>query len=80
MVYFTAVVDETGKVSTYSDVYGLDRKLATALFGNATGFPQPPPDTSKQPQGGGASASNPANSRTASGNGIAGSLGGFFED
>jgi murein L,D-transpeptidase YcbB/YkuD len=49
MVYFTAVVDDAGKVDTFADIYGLDRKLALALFGDATGFPQPPPE-SKQPQ------------------------------
>ena len=44
MTYFTAVVDETGKVSTFADLYGLDNKIATALFGNAAGFPMPPPE------------------------------------
>jgi hypothetical protein len=48
MVYFTAVVDDNGKVETFADVYGLDRKLAAALFGDATGFPQPPPEPPKQ--------------------------------
>lgn len=48
MVYFTAVVDDSGKVETFADVYGLDRKLAAALFGDATGFPQPPPEPPKQ--------------------------------
>jgi murein L,D-transpeptidase YcbB/YkuD len=37
--YLTAVVDETGKVSTFSDLYGLDRKVASALFGNGSGVP-----------------------------------------
>jgi murein L,D-transpeptidase YcbB/YkuD len=45
MAYFTAVVDGTGKVATFADLYGLDNKLATALFGNATGFPPPPPES-----------------------------------
>ena len=39
MTYFTAVVSSEGKVSTFADVYGLDRKLAIALFGDAKGFP-----------------------------------------
>jgi murein L,D-transpeptidase YcbB/YkuD len=43
MTYFTAVVDGTGKVATFADLYGLDNKLAAALFGNANGFPLPPP-------------------------------------
>jgi murein L,D-transpeptidase YcbB/YkuD len=48
MVYFTAVVGESGKVETFADVYGLDRKLALALFGDTTGFPQPPPEPPKR--------------------------------
>jgi len=39
--YFTAVADEDGKVTTYPDLYGLDHKLAAALFGDADGFPMP---------------------------------------
>jgi len=81
MTYFTAVFDETGKVSTFADVYGLDNKMATALFGNATGFPMPPPEA-KGPQGEEADASSSASSarRTANGNDIAGSLQGFAGD
>ena len=44
MTYFTAVVNEAGKVSVFADVYGLDRKLATALFGDAKGFGAPAPE------------------------------------
>ena len=40
LTYFTAVVDESGKVA-FADLYGLDNKLATALFGDANGFPVP---------------------------------------
>ena len=79
MTYFTAVVDETGKVSTFADVYGLDNKMATALFGNATGFPVPPPEA-KQPPTEEADASSPAAKRSPGGNDIAGSLGGFAGD
>jgi murein L,D-transpeptidase YcbB/YkuD len=81
MTYFTAVADETGKVATFADVYGLDNKMATALFGNATGFPTPPPEA-KPPQGEESDASSSASSarRTANGNDIAGSLQGFAGD
>ena len=81
MTYFTAVVDKTGKVSTFADVYGLDNRMATALFGNATGFPMPPPEA-KGPQGEAADASSSASSarRAANGNDIAGSLQGFAGD
>jgi L,D-transpeptidase YcbB len=78
MVYFTTVVDETGKAATYPDLYGFDSKLAKALFGDATGFPMPPPEKKKS-RGGEASASTPAR-RTAGGTGIADSLGGFLGD
>ncbi|MGI8724924.1 MAG: L,D-transpeptidase family protein [Methyloceanibacter sp.] len=75
--YFTAVVDETGKVETFADLYGFDNKLATALFGNATDFPMPPPEPKKTP--GEVTASAPAN-RTAARDGIASSVQGFLGD
>jgi murein L,D-transpeptidase YcbB/YkuD len=78
MTYFTAVVDETGKVSTFTDLYGFDRKLANALFGNTTGFPAPPPDTNRPPDA--ADASPSAGRAATSHNDIAGSLGGFLGD
>ncbi len=34
-VYFTAVADETGKLKTYSDLYGMDSRVASALEGRA---------------------------------------------
>jgi rare lipoprotein A len=36
LTYFTAVVDDKGKLISFADIYGLDKKLATALFGNTT--------------------------------------------
>jgi len=75
MVYFTAVVDESDKVETSADIYGLDNKLATALFGNATGFPMPPPEP-EGPQVG-ADASGPARRNTAD-NDFARSMQGFL--
>jgi murein L,D-transpeptidase YcbB/YkuD len=80
LTYFTNVVDDAGKLSTFADVYGLDNKMATALFGSAAGFPMPPPEP-KKPEGEEASASSSPASRTASGgNDIAGSLSGFLGD
>ena len=35
LTYFTAVVDEKGKVQTFDDIYGIDNKMASALFGKA---------------------------------------------
>ena len=77
MVYFTAVVDESGKVETSADVYGLDNKLATALFGNATGFPMPPPEPEGPQVGAGADGSGPARRNTAD-NDFARSMQGFL--
>jgi murein L,D-transpeptidase YcbB/YkuD len=74
--YFTSVVDDKGKVASFGDLYGIDRKLATALFGTAKGFPVPPPQK-KRPQRSYASA--PAH-RTSGGSGIAGSMQGFLDE
>ncbi|MGH6833171.1 MAG: L,D-transpeptidase family protein, partial [Methyloceanibacter sp.] len=77
MVYFTAVAAESGKVDTSADVYGLDRKMATALFDSAAGFPEPPPE-SKQPPAGEADASSPAARRNTADNDFARSMQGFL--
>lgn len=42
--YFTAVVDDEGKVETFVDLYGLDRKMATVMYDSTDGFPSPPPE------------------------------------
>jgi len=75
MVYFTAVADESGKVETFADVYGLDRKLASALFGDATGFPEPPPEPPKSQIS--ESEARPVN-RSAGSSDIMRSMQGFF--
>jgi murein L,D-transpeptidase YcbB/YkuD len=58
LTYFTVVVDDAGKVATFADLYGLDRKLATALFGDPTVFPLPTQGT-KWPVGEEVNASPP---------------------
>jgi len=50
LTYFTAVVDDTGKVISFADLYGLDKKLATAVFSNTTAPAQSAPTIKKQPQ------------------------------
>lgn len=77
MVYFTAVADDAGKVSSFADLYGLDNKMATALFGSAAGFPEPPPESRLSEEEAEAEASTPSrqNRTAASHNDIAGSLG-----
>src|SRR5262245_5251376 len=77
MVYFTAVVGDDGKVDTFADVYGLDRKLAVAMFGDASGFPEPPPE-SKTPPPGESDASMSTAKRTTADNDIARAMQGFL--
>src|SRR5262245_31510901 len=77
MVYFTAVVGDDGKIDTFADVYGLDRKLAVAMFGDATGFPEPPPEK-KEPPSGESDASAPAARRTTADNDMARAMQGFL--
>jgi len=80
MVYFTAVVDDDGKVAAFGDVYGLDRKLAAVMFGNASGFSEPPADATVPDTEEASASPAPARRATASSNDIAGSLGGFAGD
>ncbi len=70
--YFTVTVDGEGKVSTFNDLYGLDRKHAAALFGDTDGFPLPPPEPKRR---GGSVASTGSPSRGSGGGGFANSLG-----
>jgi murein L,D-transpeptidase YcbB/YkuD len=39
LTYFTLAFDGVGKLQTYADVYGLDTKMATLLFGKAERLP-----------------------------------------
>jgi murein L,D-transpeptidase YcbB/YkuD len=80
MVYFTAVADESGKVATFGDVYGLDRRLAAVMFGNSNGFTEPPPDTTVPEETTASVPAGTAKRATTSNNDIAGSLGGFAGD
>jgi murein L,D-transpeptidase YcbB/YkuD len=34
LTYFTTIVDEEGMAQNFADIYGLDRKMDAALFGN----------------------------------------------
>jgi L,D-transpeptidase YcbB len=56
LTYFTAVVDDTGKVTSFSDLYGLDKKLTTALFGSTTAPDQSGAEMKKPRQAAAASA------------------------
>ena len=80
MTYFTVVVDENGRVSTFADLYGFDRKVANALFGKTNGFPPPPPDTSGPREEEANTSPSSTSQRATSHNDIAGSLGSFLGD
>ena len=81
MTYFTAVVDDAGKVSTFADVYGIDNKMATAMFGSSAGFPVPPPEPKKpQEDASGSSSLSPPGRTAGGGNDIASSIGAFIGD
>ena len=41
VTYFTASVDDVGKLRTYGDFYGLDSRTAAALTGRSVNFEQP---------------------------------------
>jgi murein L,D-transpeptidase YcbB/YkuD len=38
LTYFTAVVDETGRIETFPDIYGLDGRIASTIFGKRIVF------------------------------------------
>ena len=35
LTYFTVVADEKGKLQTFGDIYGIDAKMSSLLFGTA---------------------------------------------
>ena len=50
LTYFTAAFDGVGQLRIYGDVYGLDKKMAAALFGKSELFAAEAPLTPKKPQ------------------------------
>jgi hypothetical protein len=50
LTYFTVAFDGIGKMRTYDDVYGLDKKMAAALFGKAEAVPGDAPAVAKPPK------------------------------
>ncbi len=50
LTYFTAAFDGVGQLRIYGDVYGLDKKMAAALFGKSELFAAEAPPTPKKPQ------------------------------
>jgi murein L,D-transpeptidase YcbB/YkuD len=72
--YFTAMVDEKGKVTTFADIYGLDKKVNTALLGKSVSFPAPTPSSDEQASGAPVTTAVPAK-RPSRSNDVTGSLG-----
>ena len=73
--YFTAVVDDQGKVTSFADIYALDRKVASIVLGKAVASAAPADDDSD-------AASNPAPAakpKTPKEN-VAGQIQGLFGD
>jgi murein L,D-transpeptidase YcbB/YkuD len=56
VTYFTATVDDAGKVTYHGDIYGLDRRIASALEGRpvnlsvASTGPEPTPEQRAEPR------------------------------
>jgi hypothetical protein len=75
LTYFTAVVDANGKVQTFGDIYGLDGRVASALFGKRIAF-EGLAENVKPTQP--ASQARNAQYRQSSGGGLAGSIQGLF--
>ena len=75
LTYFTAVVDEQGKMQTFGDLYGLDSRMSAALFEKGVKFGAPAPtveakaNRTTQPQRG---------NRRDSGGGLAQTISGLF--
>ena len=70
--YFTAVVDDQGKVRTFADIYGLDRKVAPVVLGKAATYDAPADDAN--PESNAASAVRPKAPKE----NVAGSIQGLF--
>ena len=72
--YFTAVVDDQGKVTSFSDIYALDRKVAPIVGGRAVASAAPAGDDDV------ASNAAPAAKPKARKENVAGSIQGLFGD
>jgi len=51
LTYFTATVDDKGKVQAFADIYGIDGKMAAALFGRAAKLDEVTADADAPPPG-----------------------------
>jgi L,D-transpeptidase YcbB len=74
LTYFTAVVDEQGKVQTLGDIYGLDSRMAAALFDKGVKFGMPAPTVEAKAD----RAPQPRRRSYRDGGGIAEAMSGLF--
>jgi hypothetical protein len=75
--YFTAAVDDQGKVTSFSDIYALDRKIAPIVGGKAVASAAPAGDDDDADV---ASNAAPAAKPKAPKQNVAGSIQGLFGD
>ena len=76
MTYFTAMVDEDGKVKSFADIYGLDSRIGKALLGKDVDLP-PAPEADEDQAAEPAPSAATSNKRNAR-NDLAGSMQGLF--
>ncbi|MDX2155566.1 MAG: L,D-transpeptidase family protein, partial [Hyphomicrobiaceae bacterium] len=81
IVYFTATVDEAGKLATHSDVYGMDSRVATALAGRQVAVASASPTNDSEPGSAQAKGEkgNRKSARTTQSAAKSGSSGGTFD-
>lgn len=73
--YFTAVVDDEGKVTTFADIYGLDRKVAPIVGGKAIAPASDPNDNANRTASTAPPAKPKARKESVAGGGIQGLFG-----
>jgi murein L,D-transpeptidase YcbB/YkuD len=77
--YFTAVADADGKVTSFADIYGLDKKVAPALVGKPLP-PEPSEAVATQAAPADPAPSTPKTKPKAESNAVAGEIQGLFGD
>ena len=78
--YFTAAVDDQGKVTSFADVYGLDRKVAPIVLGKAVAYAPSADDAGSGDAAEAESNATPAVKPKAPKDNVAGSIQGLFGD
>jgi murein L,D-transpeptidase YcbB/YkuD len=76
MTYFTAMVDDDGKVKSFADIYGLDSRIGKALLGKDVDLP-PAPEADEDQAAEPAPSAATSSKRNAR-NDLAGSMQGLF--